>query len=75
MAHYWVTYAGTGRTASGTGKLVPIRALAQLISMRGVGRGRKTCVVQRTARGGDQVKECYKNGRRAEKPRSARRPR
>ena len=68
MKHYWVTYAGTGRTASGTGKLAPIRALAQLISMRGIGRGRKTCVMERSPRG-DSVKECYLNGKRAKKSR------
>lgn len=66
MTHYWVTYAGTGRTASGTGKLAPIRALAQIISMRGIGSGRKTCVMKRGARS-DQVQECYKNGKRVSK--------
>jgi hypothetical protein len=59
---YWGVYAD-GRAATGsTNKKREAQALAALISMRGIGVGRKVCIMQRSSSGDKPTGECFEKG-------------
>jgi hypothetical protein len=71
---YWGVYTD-GRTATGSSKKKrEIQGLAAMISMRGIGVGRKVCIMQRSSSGDKSTGECfdqgilYKNGKARPSP-------